>query len=277
MKKDVFFSHIPKTAGRSLAYIVEQESEKKLKSKVYIGERYFYEVIYKKYKLYYSYYLKNKYLKKLIKFDNNSYEYNKSKNHWNTVFWHIPLSFWKDELLLDLKKKNTIFLVIRNPYERVVSDFKFWIKFYKKHINGPKKRHYLILLNQIKKIYENNFDLTPKNQNYIIQKLLNSKKYEYALDGHLIPQHKYIYTVINKKLIKIPDKILRFENLEEDFKKFKNTYLKFIPNNALKKTHLNPTQDRNLNVDEYTLTSKTRNLIYNYYKLDFKLLNYPKD
>ena len=28
MKKDIFFSHIPKTAGRSLAYIVEQESEK---------------------------------------------------------------------------------------------------------------------------------------------------------------------------------------------------------------------------------------------------------
>ena len=275
--KELYFSHIPKSAGRSLVYIVEEESEKKLKEPIYIGEQYFYKYTIRKHKYYYSYYLKNKYLKKFIKFDNESYKYNKSKTHWNIQFWHIPLSFWKNNLLLDLKKNKLIFLVVRNPYSKIISVFKFWIKFYYKHKTGNFRVQYKNLLNLIENVYENNFDLTPKNMNYIIQKLLSSKKYEYTLDGHLIPQYKYIYTVINNKLIKIPDEILRFENLEEDFKKFKNKYLKFIPNNSLKKTHLNPTQDKNLNIDEYTLTFKTKKLIYNYYKLDFKLLNYSKD
>jgi hypothetical protein len=273
MKKDVFFSHIPKTAGRTISDVIEKESAKKNK-KIYVGEKYFYEVIYKKQKLYYDYYLQDKYLKKLIKFDNNTYKFEKSKNHWNTVFWHIPLSFWKDELLLDLKKKNIIFLFVRNPYERVISDFKFWIKFYKMHINGPKKKHYLILLNQIKQIYDNNFDLTEKNMNKFIENVFTTKKYKYDLDGHLIPQHKYIYTVINQKLIKIPNEILRFENLENDFINFKKKYLQFIPNKSIKETHLNPTQNRNLNINK--LTKKSKDIIYNYYKLDFKILNYPK-
>ena len=275
--KEIYFSHIPKSAGRSLTFIIEEESEKKLNSTIFIGERYFYKHTIREHKYYYSYYLKNKYLKKFIKFNDNSYKYNKSKTHWNIQFWHIPLSFWKNNLLMDLKKEKLIFLVVRNPYSKIISVFKFWIKFYLKHKTGNFRIQYKNLLKLVENIYENNFDLTPKNMNYIIQKLLSSKKYEYALDGHLIPQYKYIYTVINKKLIKIPDEILRFENLEEDFKKFKNKYLKFIPNNALKKTHLNPTQDKNLNIDEYTLTFKTKKLIYNYYKLDFKLLNYSKD
>ena len=29
MKKDIFFSHIPKTAGRTIADVIEKESKKK--------------------------------------------------------------------------------------------------------------------------------------------------------------------------------------------------------------------------------------------------------
>ena len=100
MNKHIYFSHIPKTAGRTITDIFDKEARKKNK-KLFVGEKYFFEIIYKKNKFYYDTYLKENYHKKFIKFNN---EQNK-KQHWNIRFWHIPLSFWKDKLLLDLKKK----------------------------------------------------------------------------------------------------------------------------------------------------------------------------
>jgi len=196
-----------------------------------------------------------------------------SKNHWNIVFWHIPMSFWKNDILLEYKKNFIIFLTIRNPYDRIVSDFKYWIKFYYQQKESKLKKHYSELLYQVKEIYENNFELTKKNLNKVIKKLLITNKYKYSLDGHLIPQYKYIYTIIDNKLIKIPNYILKFENLEKDFIKFKKNHLQLIKNNAIKDTHLNPSQS---NLDYNSLDNDTKNIIYDYYHVDFKILGYSK-
>lgn len=271
--KELYFSHIPKTAGQSIINIIEKESSKKGET-IYLGEKYFFKIIRIKYKKYYEHFLKDNYLKSFVKFPNNNYKFNKSDSHWNITFWHIPLSFWKEKVLIDFKRKNNIFLCVRNPYDRIVSDFKFWIKFYKAQINGKLRKKYNYLLIQIQDIYENNFDLTKENLNKFVKKLLSSKKYKYSLDGHLIPQHKYIYTIINKKLFKIPDVILRFENLENDFIKLKKKYLPYIPNNTIKKTHINPTQNKDLDVK--SLNDFSKKIIYKYYKLDFKILKYSK-
>tara|TARA_A100001015_G_C15037858_1_gene737513 strand:+ start:1452 stop:2267 length:816 start_codon:yes stop_codon:yes gene_type:complete len=270
--KELYFSHIPKTAGRTINDIFKEIS-KKLKKNIYIGEEYFYQVILKKHKYYYENFLQDKYLRKIVKFDNDTYKYDKTKNHWNIKFWHIPLSFWKDEILLKYKKEKIIFIVVRNPYDRIISDFKFWIKFYKLHKNSKTEKFYSNLLSMIEDIYENDYQLTSVNLNKFVNKVL-TKKYKYSLDGHLIPQHKYAYTVIDNKLIKIPNEILRFENLENDFIKFKKKYIPLITNKAIKETHLNPTQNKDLN--NQSLSLKNKNKIYNYYKLDFKIFDYPK-
>ena len=196
-----------------------------------------------------------------------------NKTHWNIVFWHIPLSFWKNEILLEYKKNFTIFLTVRNPYDRIVSDFKYWIKFYNQQINSKLKKYYLPLLNQIKDIYENNFEISPENMNKIIKKMLTNKKYRYALDGHLIQQYKYIYTMIDGILIKIPNYILKFESLNSNFVKFKKEYMPLIDNNAIKNTHLNPSHS---NLDINSLTNDVKNLIFDYYHVDFKILGFKK-
>ena len=263
MKNKVYFSHIPKTAGITLEAVVFYAGEN-INEDYIIGEGYFRKFIKTKHKKYYNYFLKKKYLDLLIK--NN-------KNHWNMVFWHIPLSFWKNEILLEYKKNFRIFLTVRNPYDKIVSDFKYWIKFYNNLITLKNKNNYKHLLNQIKDIYENNFELSAENMNKIITKLLTNKKYKYSLDGHLIHQYKYIYTIIDGNLIKIPDTILRFENLNNDFIKFKNKYMPLITNNAFKNTHLNPSIS---NLDSSSLTYDVKNLIFNYYKVDFKILDYKK-
>ena len=263
MKNKVYFSHIPKTAGRTIEEVV-YKSGNKIDENYVVGEGYFRKIIRRKYKNYYSHFLKKKYFHMLINFN---------KNHWNIVFWHIPLSFWKNEILLEYKKKFVIFLTVRNPYDRIVSDFKYWIKFYHQQINSKLKKHYLPLLNQIKDIYENNFDVSPENMNKVITKLLSDKKYMYSLDGHLLHQYKYIYTIIDNTLIKIPDYIIRFENLNNNFTKFKKEYMPLISNNAIKNTHLNPSQS---NISASSLTNNVKNLIYNYYQIDFKILGYKK-
>tara|TARA_A100001015_G_C14880937_1_gene668397 strand:+ start:222 stop:1004 length:783 start_codon:yes stop_codon:yes gene_type:complete len=259
MKNNLYFSHIPKTAGRTIESIMYD-----LGQEYVVGEGYFRSVIKKKHKYYYDYFLKKKYLDILI---------NYNKNHWNIVFWHIPMSFWKDKILLEYKKNFTIFMIIRNPYDRIVSDFKYWIKFYYQQIDSKLKKRYSSLLNQIKEIYENNFELNANNMNKVIKKLLTNKKYYYSLDGHIIPQYRYLYTVINNVLIKIPDQVIRFENLENNFIKFKKQYQPLIPNNAIKNTHLNPSQSE-MNI--FSLSEDVKNLIFDYYHVDFRILGYKK-
>ena len=265
MKKKIYFSHIPKTAGRTITDIFEEVS--KTNKNYIIGEKIFWSKIKKEHPHYYEYFLKRKYYKQFIKFNNN--------HHWNISFWHIPLSLWKDDLLMDYKKKYMIFCVIRNPYDRIVSDFKFWIKFYYLHKKSKHEKYYFALLKQIETIYENNFTLNKKNMNKVIQKLLSTNQYEYALDGHIIPQYKYVYTLINKKLIKIPDLIIYFENLKNELKKYKKIYFPLITNQLIENTHKNPSLNKNLN--KLQLTDKTKDLIYNYYKGDFIAFHYEKE
>ena len=46
-----------------------------------------------------------------------------------------------------------------------------------------------------------------------------------------------------------------------------------ITNNAVRNTHLNPSIS---NLDSSSLTYDVKNLIFNYYKVDFKILGYKK-
>ena len=258
--KKLFFSHIPKTAGKTIEEIINGYilKNKKMDS---IGEKYFRDLKKDpKFKNYYEYFLKKKYLDLLINYQN--------KTHWNINIWHIPLSYWNNKILMEYKKRYIIFCVIRNPYERVVSDFKYWIKFYKNIQKGRLNLYFMNLIKEIKYIYDNDFSLTSKNLNRMVKKLYSSKKYKYVLDGHLIPQYEFIYSLHEGNLIKIPDVILRFENLQKEFNEFKNFLGLSISNSKIVNIHKNPT---NSNLNIHSLSDESKKIIYKYYKLNLNI------
>jgi hypothetical protein len=131
-------------------------------------------------------------------------------------------------------KLYKIICVVRNPYERLISDL-----------------CYLKLLNE-----ENKNDLLNIINNY-----LNNKKTSY--DNHRIPQYKYleiddfIYQGDNLNIIK-------FENLNFEMK-----LLGFQDFNI----HANKSIYADYNFSNL-LTSEIKNIIYNYYKKDFELFGY---
>lgn len=94
---------------------------------------------------------------------------------------------------------------------------------------------------------------------------------------HYVPQTQFVYGALSKSKSqhKWCDKVLRFENITDDFNNLMEEYghdLKFPKKNdkaALFKTET-------CHIDKSKLTRKTKDLIYDYYKGDYEAFGYPK-
>ena len=272
MKHQFWFIHIPKNAGSTISEIF-------LKKLNYLLGTYYYRRILKhKYEtkeLLYKDFLKEKYdfLGKEDKLLYENYEGNIIYDNPNRInFWHIPMSFWYDKLIKEYQKKYIIFCVIRNPYERIISLFKYWILYYKDLTSNFNKKSNLnkIISKKINYILDGNYDIDAKNLNNFIKKIFSSKKYEYYMDGHLLPQYLYVYDDKGKQ---IPSDIIRYENLQGDLFNFFNKYNIQIDPTILDSIHIFKTVDT-LNIT--SLNNHSIKLINEYYDLDFKYLNYKK-
>lgn len=181
---------------------------------------------------------------------------NKIKNT-NYYFIHIPknagTSFAEKYCLkqpghkkakqFDIPKLKKSVAIIRNPYDRLIScynyfkmDNTFWSKKEKK----LPKYHEYCKKNSFNKFVDDLYD----------------KKIE--MDIHMEPQVNYL-----KKNNKIYTKLIRLENIEEDFFKIFKKKLDLPKINTSKKNNIKLTQD-------------VKNKIFKIYEEDFKLLNYNK-
>jgi hypothetical protein len=203
MARDLFFIHITKTAGTAIEDIGRENGVKWGRfSKVNI-----------------------KYNRMMTRSELNE-------------FFHIPFCYVSN--INELKKKYDFFAIVRDPYDRCISEIYWW---------------YQIILKEQK-----DMSLDELNNNichYI-------KDHKDVLYGHWIPQYKYIYDNTGVKLV---DHVLKFEDLPNNF------------NQLMVKYNLKIKLDRVINKSNKAYSVKdlypeTLKLIETYYLVDFEKFGY---
>jgi hypothetical protein len=157
--------------------------------------------------------------------------------------WHTPHHWFKEN---PFPNKAT-FCVVRNPYDRLISEF-FWSC---KHIDG--------LCNDANMIHN--------NMNMFIQQRAKTYK-AVGYHGHFFPQHLYAFDTNGNQVV---DHALRYEHLNEDF----SALMKLYELDIALPTKMNARNESLLQMTVANLTEETIHVINTVYLLDFVRFCYP--
>ena len=144
-------------------------------------------------------------------------------------------------ILKELYPKYYKFSFVRNPYDRLISEY-FWCR-----------------INNVGHKFNKTFD---EFLDYVEDVIKNKKFFKPIENDHFIPQYSFLF--FNKKLI--VNNIFKYEDIE--------TVAPLIKKRLKIKTSL---QHLNKSVkNEITLTQEQKDRIYNLYQIDFETFNYDK-
>lgn len=183
--------------------------------------------------------------------------------------WHIPPRFMARDYLSSFKKKYDFFCVVRNPFDRVVSEYYCeW--------GGPKlKQDSIDLVNKwIRSRLENlRRDMAVFEDN---QRRSGGRLGSYpVLEGHWVPQYLYLFDAAGARLIP-PDNVLSFERLAEDFDALMRRYAYPESHSMRGAKHMNRRRESKA-FGVHSLSRDNVALIREIYARDFELFGYPLD
>jgi len=181
-----------------------------------------------------------------LKKDFNYYHYDSYRIHF-------------DNLSEDILKEYYVFTVIRNPYDRFISEY-FFNSELKKLDFSLYCRKFEALWNTK---YENLIKLNEKPT-----KPINDLAGDFYNNIHRVSQSNYLNGIYTDYIDKTPyiNKIIKYENLNQDFEEVCNHL--DIPN---KLPHLNKSHKKQIR-----LSKKNKRYIYNLYKDDFINFGYSR-
>jgi hypothetical protein len=178
------------------------------------------------------------------------------------AFWHTPTIYYDTEILKKNKKTFDFFLIVRNPYERVISEFYCkWGGYKSKNCENK----YKLQITETSSNKDINKWMTHTLTD--LSKLLKSNIY--LSSGHWVPQYLYIFNAYGKKIVK-NNNIIHFENIGNELDKLFSRYNMDISYSQAPLINVNK---KSFAIEN--LSKKNINLINEIYKNDFELFGYP--
>lgn len=182
--------------------------------------------------------------------------------------WHVPGSYFATDPYDGLD----VFIVVRNPYEHMISEFRCpWFGF-KALGAGPIRvnigQERVLEWMTYKSQQEARASATADDMNEWIQRFLTHAPPWWW--GH-IPQHQYVEN-LNKTGTMQQENILRMESLETDFQDLVVRY--GLEPGQLKSEAKSTSSMPSFGVDD--LTETTRRMIEKHFDTDFEMFNYEK-
>lgn len=166
-------------------------------------------------------------------------------------FWHVPFQYLKKEQLDEMLEKYDLFTVVRNPYDRIISEYYCrW--------SGPGPNG---ILEESKNIDEFNRFIRDRLLD-VKQKMKNNEK----IHQHYTPQYYYFVDKEGNNIIK---NVLKFENLSVEFNELMKKYGY--------EYSLGQKEVTKRNFGVLHLSYENISLIREIYKEDFEMFGYSMD
>jgi hypothetical protein len=181
-------------------------------------------------------------------------------------WWHVPPSYIETFFPEHNPYAGAdLFVVVRNPYERVISEYYYIIQDVQKREDKEDGMNDQKVFNKVLNTRLSKFLLIMRRGD-ASRSIPGNNKY-FVMSGHMIPQYDFVYDIDHRK--KIVKHVLRFENLREEFSKLMDRY--DIPIELPTEIFRGSTK-KELGV--HNLTSENLLLIENIYWDDFREFGY---
>jgi hypothetical protein len=184
-----------------------------------------------------------------------------------TPHWHLPPYYFEGEsshyaIFGNPYANATLFTVVRNPYERVVSEYFYICEEISRF--EPEANDMNIFLAEVLHRIE---DFIPLNASLKIQ-----PRAYYIVAGHFIPQYDFVYDKNHRRVV---DHVLHFENLHNEFPALMDQYNLSDVVLAKKSVGRRARYNKRLGVENLTLSNLR--LIEKIYQRDFEAFGYASN